>query len=328
MRVQHHLLNGTHSLDAGGLVADSLHVIRGRGRGSRLVIPNGWISVCLVLSGTLELDTQDSSWHLDSHRYQLWMEGALRCSSRNACWWLLVTGPLHVWRSAPGAAPPAIDILPWEAPCPRDVMRPLVQLARHRWFADATESPAAGEIVVALRDAVVDQQKALHTHLQRCSGRTQLRRQQTLLRLLRVQHLIRCHLDDRIELARLAASASYSPCHLIRIYRDVFGETPNEYAMRLRYQRAWSLVRTTDLSVCEIAEMLGFESESAFCRAFKHVFGFTTSVARRGQASASATTRPGPRTARQPAGLSPSEPYLSPAYRPELSDLRPALSAR
>ena len=63
--------------------------------------------------------------------------------------------------------------------------------------------------------------------------------------------------------------------------RDVFGETPAEYAGRLRAERAWQLVRDTHMPVCEITEALGFESQSAFCRAFKSRFGATTTEVRR-----------------------------------------------
>src|SRR3546814_2643154 len=107
------------------------------------------------------------------------------------------------------------------------------------------------------------------SELVRCSGRTLQRRQQTMLRLLRVRHLIESSGDERPDLVRLARSANYSPWHLIRVHRDVFGETPSEYAARLRLQHAWSLVRDTKTSICEISEALGFESQSAFCRSFK-----------------------------------------------------------
>ena len=96
--------------------------------------------------------------------------------------------------------------------------------------------------------------------------------------------------EGRLELDDLARFANYSPHHLIRMYRKVFGETPAEQASRLRTRRAWELVRTTSLPVCEITEMVGFESQSAFCRAFKHSFGMTTS-----QARALAVSRPGRR---------------------------------
>ena len=97
-----------------------------------------------------------------------------------------------------------------------------------------------------------------------------------------MQHLIRCNIDDRLDLPRLGGIANYSTTHLIRIYRSVFGQTPCEYATRLRHQRAWELVCGTGLSVCEFTDALGFESGSAFCRAFKHAFGCTTGEARRG----------------------------------------------
>jgi AraC family transcriptional regulator len=67
----------------------------------------------------------------------------------------------------------------------------------------------------------------------------------------------------------------------------VFGETPFEYAARLRFDRAWRLVRDTRMPVCDITEALGFESQSAFCRAFKHAFGVTTTQARERHAAGS-----------------------------------------
>ena len=64
------------------------------------------------------------------------------------------------------------------------------------------------------------------------------------------------------------------------MYRDVFGETPSEHAARLRLERAWTLVRDSAMPVCLITQHLGYESQSAFCRAFKNAFGLTTTQAR------------------------------------------------
>ena len=283
MRIRLHLLNGAQTLEAGALDSQCLNMVRGRGRACRLQVPSGWTTVCLVLSGALELQGQDTDWPLEHGHYQVWLEGSLRCANHGHACWLLLSGPASTWHA--GARPPVVDMLPWDAASPRAVMRPLVRLARQARLAAMPEPPVVADIVADLRQAVIEHQQGLYAHLQRCSGRTRLHRQQTLLRLLRVQHLIRCHLDDHIALARLAASANYSPCHLIRLYRTVFGETPNEYAARLRCERAWELVCGTPMPVCEIAGALGFESESAFCRAFKQAFGCTTGSARRERAS-------------------------------------------
>ncbi len=48
------------------------------------------------------------------------------------------------------------------------------------------------------------------------------------------------------------------------------------------------MVRGTALSIGEISQSLGFDSESAFCRAFKQAFGLTTGQARRLETTASA----------------------------------------
>src|SRR3546814_15410829 len=107
-----------------------------------------------------------------------------------------------------------------------------------------------------------------------------------MLRLLRVRHLIESSGDERSDLARLARSANYSPWHLIRVHRDVFGETLSEYAARLRLQHAWSLVRDTKTSIREISAELGLWSPSALCLSFKKTLGCTTTQARSAQDAA------------------------------------------
>ncbi len=119
----------------------------------------------------------------------------------------------------------------------------------------------------------------LHELLQRCSGRSTQHRRQTLLRLLRVQRLIRRH-NGLIGIERLARDACYSPGHLMRLYRDVFGESPSEHAVRLRSDHAWRMVRDTRMPVGAITAALGYESPSTFCRAFKQAFGVTVTEAR------------------------------------------------
>lgn len=261
---------------------DTLHVIRAAGRGLRFDLPAGWTSVWLPLAGSLRLETADCAWELPAGQVQVWHESRLHIGAPLPAWWLGVAGPPAAWQRPLRAqtADRPLDLFLWEGPATRDIRRLLVRVARHA---------AAGEgdsLVAALCAALVEQQRDLHRHLSRCSGRTLRRQQQTLQRLLRVRHLIRHPPDGRLDVQRLARSASYSPCHLIRLHRDVFDETPSEYAARLRFDRAWRMVRDTRMPVCEITEVLGFESQSAFCRAFKHSFGLTATQLRRKERAA------------------------------------------
>ena len=270
----------------GGEATGNLHVIHAAGRASRLHVPAGWLSLYVPLAGCLQLESADGDWELNAGRMQVWRDGELRVDCRSSGCWIGLAGPLEAWRRcAQAAAGHGFDagIFPRESECPRVLRRLLVRLAR--CARGSVSVGDAGMLFDATCVALLEQQQDLRERLQRCSGRTLQRRQQTLLRLLRVRQLIETHRDNRPDLARLARSANYSPWHLIRMYRDVFDETPSEYAARLRLERAWSMVRDTRLPICEITEALGFESQSSFCRAFKNAYGATTGDVRHGQAA-------------------------------------------
>lgn len=280
--LRHLALHFAESVDFNA-VPDTLHTIHASGRGSRLSIPADWLVVCAPISGCLQLQSGTGQWPLPAKRMQVWRDAPLRidCPSHGA--WIGLAGPLQAWGQhvrpayARAAAP---CIFPCQRDFPRPLRRLLVRLVRVAGGGHPAIATDPAMLVGALCAALLDHQRDLDEHLQRCSGRTLQRRQQTLLRLLRVRHLIEIHDDGRPDLAMLARSANYSPWHLMRMHRDVFGQTPSEYASQLRLQRAWSLVSDTQLPICEITEALGFESQSSFCRAFKNAYGKTAGQAR------------------------------------------------
>jgi AraC family transcriptional regulator len=283
-----HNLHSNTLLDLSQECGRTLHVLNASGRNLRLSSPARWITVWLPLAGEIEMQTTQCRWLLTQGELLISREDALQATGRRNGWWLAVCGTPAAWAEhlLPRPGEPRIEIFPWEGPCPRELRRSIVQLARRMRGTDpgrTTAAAAAGAAADMLGAAIVEHQHSLLALLGRCNGRTLQRRQQTLLRLLRVRHLIHKRDDRRLDLAYLAASANYSPCHLIRSYRTVFGETPYEHVARLRLERAWRLVVETDIPICEITGMLGFESQSAFCRAFKNAYGTTTGQARRRQ---------------------------------------------
>lgn len=281
MDLQRHTLQGSRYVDLASALGERLHLLRVSGRGACVDVPAGWFSLWLPLAGHFRLQAQDSHWDLTRNGMQAWRGGWLQCETRSDGWWLGIAGPLPAWQRHLPASASADDIalLPMHGPTPRALIRRLVGLVRNA-HGDATDGH--DRRVGLLCTDVLDWQHDQRQRLSRCSGRTPERRLRTLLRLLHVQHLLRCHQDARLDLAQLAHATGYSPGYLKQVYRDVFDETPHEYANRLRNQRAWQLVRGTALPVHEITERLGFESQSAFCRSFKHSFGVTTTQARHG----------------------------------------------
>ena len=92
-------------------------------------------------------------------------------------------------------------------------------------------------------------------------------------RLSRVTDYIYEHLDDEIDLTRLAEVACLSPYHWHRIYRAIHGETITMTVRRLRLHRAASYLANTSMPIAEIATRSGYKSLQSFTRVFSAVFG-------------------------------------------------------
>lgn len=74
-------------------------------------------------------------------------------------------------------------------------------------------------------------------------------------------------------IAELAHQVGMSRSVLAERFRHYLGEPPMTYLSRWRLQLGARLLRSTSHSVARIAGEVGYESESAFNRAFKREFG-------------------------------------------------------
>ena len=93
------------------------------------------------------------------------------------------------------------------------------------------------------------------------------------IRLERVFKWLADHLDDTVDLARLADVACLSPYHFHRIYHSMQGETVTDTVRRLRLHRAAVELITGELPVQRVARRAGYGSQEAFTRAFKAAYG-------------------------------------------------------
>jgi AraC family transcriptional regulator len=92
-------------------------------------------------------------------------------------------------------------------------------------------------------------------------------------RLQRVIDFIHDHLDEPLDLMRLAEIACLSPYHWHRIYSGFYGESVFETVQRLRLQRAASALIRTEHSIGLIARQAGYGGAAAFSRAFAQKYG-------------------------------------------------------
>ncbi len=92
-------------------------------------------------------------------------------------------------------------------------------------------------------------------------------------RLSRVTAYIHAHLDDELDLQKLADIACLSPYHWHRIYHAIHGETIAATVKRLRLHRAAGYLAQTTLPIDDIAVRSGYKNLQSFTRIFSASYG-------------------------------------------------------
>lgn len=92
-------------------------------------------------------------------------------------------------------------------------------------------------------------------------------------KLRRVIERMNADLDTDLHLKMIAAESGYSRNHFLRMFRAATGCTPHQYLLRLRIEKAQSLMKNRSLRIIDIAESCGFTSQSQFSRVFRRVIG-------------------------------------------------------
>lgn len=80
---------------------------------------------------------------------------------------------------------------------------------------------------------------------------------------------------DNITISDIANQVGYNPIYLERIYKKHTGETLKHAISMRNMERAENLLLTTDLSISEIAERLGYANSNGFITFFKKNMGLT-----------------------------------------------------
>ena len=91
---------------------------------------------------------------------------------------------------------------------------------------------------------------------------------------------IHSHHLQPIDLDSISRSCGLSKFHFIRVFKEVYHQTPADYIAQLRLNRANLLLTTSDKDLNGIATELGFSELSAFTRFFKKQTGRPPSSAR------------------------------------------------
>jgi AraC-like DNA-binding protein len=91
--------------------------------------------------------------------------------------------------------------------------------------------------------------------------------------LLRARDLADARYGESLTVADMAAAACLSKAHFSREFTRTFGETPHQYLLTRRLERAAALLRTTDWPVARVCHEVGLGSLGSFTASFRRMFG-------------------------------------------------------
>ncbi|WP_160032110.1 response regulator [Paenibacillus sp. An7] len=101
----------------------------------------------------------------------------------------------------------------------------------------------------------------------------------------RARHYLHEHFHDQALTLELTASElSVSPVYLSRMLKKELGDSFISLLTGIRIRKAIQLLNGTELSIHEIAEQTGYESQHYFSTAFKKVIGISPNKYRKGEA--------------------------------------------
>jgi len=89
------------------------------------------------------------------------------------------------------------------------------------------------------------------------------------------------HYAEHISIDLLAKQSNLSPRQFSRLFSKIYQDSPGNYLLHFRIQKAKSLLYNYKLSIAEVAYQCGFNDSNYFSRQFHRIIGVTPSVFRK-----------------------------------------------
>jgi len=97
----------------------------------------------------------------------------------------------------------------------------------------------------------------------------------------KIDHYISCHLSEEINISSLCFEFKISRTRLYAVCNQYFSGGIAAYIKTKRLTKAKELLQSTDMSVCEISQKVGFSDYNYFLKSFKKHYGVSTKIVRK-----------------------------------------------
>jgi AraC-like DNA-binding protein len=98
--------------------------------------------------------------------------------------------------------------------------------------------------------------------------------------LLRAKDMVDARYREPLVVPALARAARLSPAHFSRAFRRAFGDSPHQYLLMRRMERAATLLCTTDRAIADICHAVGLKSLGSFTTSFTRTYGMSPAAYR------------------------------------------------
>lgn len=105
-------------------------------------------------------------------------------------------------------------------------------------------------------------------------------------RLRKIKDLVHTNLEDDLGLDEMAQSVGLSTAHFARMFRKSTGQTPHQFVLRQRLERAKTMLRAPDTRILDVAVACGFKTQQHFAQVFRDVCGVSPTEYRQDLVSA------------------------------------------
>src|SRR2546422_9324745 len=94
-----------------------------------------------------------------------------------------------------------------------------------------------------------------------------------LQRLARARDFIDHCYDHPLSLEQISEKACFSRYHFLRLFRQAFNQTPHQYLIERRIEKAKLLLSSNELRVTDVCFEVGFQSLGSFSTLFHRYVG-------------------------------------------------------